>query len=114
MNVSAYRWFKHQYPGTFVELFGFLEVLVTVFCFFGDFGKRSFLEVLVTGIVTNRKQKIPSQITGKIMFKPVVLKLVGSTEPNRCHASIHRTLNYNQERSRNFMRGDAVLNQVEC
>ena len=19
MNVSAYRWFKHQYPGTFVE-----------------------------------------------------------------------------------------------
>ena len=33
-------------------------------------GQRGFLQVLVTGIVTNRKQKIPSQITGKIMFKP--------------------------------------------
>ena len=32
--------------------------------------KRGFLQVLVTGIVTNREQKIPSQITGKIMFKP--------------------------------------------
>ena len=31
---------------------------------------RGFLQVLVTGIVTNLKQKIPSQITGKIMFKP--------------------------------------------
>ena len=31
-------------------------------------GQRGFLKVLVTGIVTNRKQKIPSQITGKIMF----------------------------------------------
>ena len=33
-------------------------------------GQRVFLQVLVTGIVTNRKQKILSQITGKIMFKP--------------------------------------------
>ena len=32
--------------------------------FFEGFGNWS------TGIVTNRKQKIPSQITGKIMFKP--------------------------------------------
>ena len=32
-------------------------------------GQRGFLQVLVTGIVTNLKQKIPSQITGKIMFK---------------------------------------------
>ena len=31
-------------------------------------GQRVFLQVLVTGIVTNRKQKIPSQITGKIVF----------------------------------------------
>ena len=34
-------------------------------------GQRGFLQVLVTGTVTNRKQKIPSQITGKIMFKPI-------------------------------------------
>ena len=36
---------------------------------------------------------------GKFKLKgyiPVVLKLVGSIEPNRCHASIHQTLNYNQ------------------
>ena len=33
-------------------------------------GREVFLQVLITGIVTNRKQKIPSQITGKIMFKP--------------------------------------------
>ena len=32
--------------------------------------QRGFLQVLVSGIVTNRKQKILSQITGKIMFKP--------------------------------------------
>ena len=31
-------------------------------------GQRGFLKALVTGIVTNRKQKIP-QITGKIMLK---------------------------------------------
>ena len=30
--------------------------------------QRGFLKALVTGIVTNRKQKIP-QITGKIMFE---------------------------------------------
>ena len=40
----------------------------------------------------------------------VVLKLVGSIEPNRCHASIHRTLNYNQERIQKILEGDAVLN----
>ena len=33
-------------------------------------GQRGFLQVLVTGIVTNLEQKIPSHITGKIMFKP--------------------------------------------
>ena len=33
-------------------------------------GREVFLQVLVTGIVTNLEQKIPSQITGKIMFKP--------------------------------------------
>ena len=33
-------------------------------------GQRGFLQVLVTGIVANLKQKIPSQINGKIMFKP--------------------------------------------
>ena len=42
--------------------------------------------------------------------RPVVLKLVGSIEPNRCHASIHRTLNYNQERIQKILEGDAVLN----
>ena len=42
--------------------------------------------------------------------KAVVLKLVGSIEPNRCHASIHRTLNYNQERIQKILEGDAVLN----
>ena len=35
----------------------------------------------------------------------VVLKLVGSIEPNRCHASIHRTLNYNQERIQKILEG---------
>ena len=39
----------------------------------------------------------------------VVLKLGGSIEPNRCHASIHRTLNYNQERIQKILEGDAVL-----
>ena len=39
----------------------------------------------------------------------VVLKLVGSIEPNRCHASIHRTLNYNQERIQKILEGNAVL-----
>ena len=42
--------------------------------------------------------------------KSVVLKLVGSIEPSRCHASIHRTLNYNQERIQKILEGDAVLN----
>ena len=42
--------------------------------------------------------------------RTVVLKLVGSIEPNRCHASIHRTLNYNQERIQKILEGDAVLN----
>ena len=42
----------------------FLQVLVT------SLPRYVFLQVLVTDIVTNRKQKIPSQITGKIMFKP--------------------------------------------
>ena len=33
-------------------------------------GREFFLQALVTGIVTNRKQKkIPFQITGKIMFE---------------------------------------------
>ena len=31
-------------------------------------GTEVFLQVLVTGIVTNRKQKCPSQITGKIIY----------------------------------------------
>ena len=43
-------------------------------------------------------------------LRTVVLKLVGSIEPNRCHASIHRTLNYNQERIQKILEGDAVLN----
>ena len=42
--------------------------------------------------------------------RPVVLKLVGSIEPNRCHASIHRTLSYNQERIQKILERDAVLN----
>ena len=33
-------------------------------------GQRGFLQVLVPGIVTNRKQKILSQVTWKILFKP--------------------------------------------
>ena len=37
--------------------------------------------------------------------RAVVLKLVGSIEPNRCHASIHRTLNYNQERIQKILEG---------
>ena len=44
------------------------------------------------------------------MIRAVVLKLVGSIELNRCHASIHRTLNYNQERIQKILEGDAVLN----
>ena len=40
---------------------------------------------------------VPSELCNS-GAKPVVLKLVGSIEPNRCHASTHRTLNYNQER----------------
>ena len=32
-------------------------------------GREVFCGFLVSGIVTNRKQKIPSQITGKIMIK---------------------------------------------
>ena len=39
--------------------------------FYGQMvGQRVFLQALVTGIVANRKQKIPSQVIGKIMFKP--------------------------------------------
>ena len=37
--------------------------------------------------------------------RPVVLKLVGSIEPNRCHASIDRTLDYNQERIQKILEG---------
>ena len=78
MNLSVYRWFKHQYPGTFVELHVLLQgcmrrhsaCLVPRFFTGERVGQIGFLEVLVTGIVTNRKQKIPSQIAGKIMFKP--------------------------------------------
>ena len=44
------------------------------------------------------------------LARAVVLKLVGNIEPNRCHASIHRTLNYNQERIQKILEGDAVLN----
>ena len=43
-------------------------------------------------------------------LRAVVLKLVGSIEPNRCHASVHRTLNYNHERIQKILEGDAVLN----
>ena len=49
------------------------------------------------------KQSIRIEMTG--WFKPVVLKLVGSIEPNRCHASIHRTLNSNQERIQKILEG---------
>ena len=41
----------------------------------------------------------------KLVLMAVVLKLVGSVEPNRCHASIHRTLNYNQERIQKILEG---------
>ena len=46
-----------------------------------------------------------SKIFEILISKPVVLKLVGSIEPNRCHASIHRTLNYNQERIQKILEG---------
>ena len=44
--------------------------------------------------------------------RPVALKLIGSIEPNKCHAGMHRTRSHNQERS--FWWGDAVLSEVEC
>ena len=40
-----------------------------------------------------------------LVTKSVVLKLVGSIEPNRCHASIHRTLNHNQEWIQKILEG---------
>ena len=62
IKIEMTGWFKHYFPGK--------TCLVPRFFTGERVGQRGFLKVLVTGIVTNRKQKIPSQITGKIVFKP--------------------------------------------
>ena len=62
IKIEMTGWFKHYFPGK--------TCLVPRFFTGERVGQRGFLQVLVTGIVTNLKQKIPSQITGKIMFKP--------------------------------------------
>ena len=79
-------WFKHYFPGNLRRNFFFTVCNYTsylrndtqlsivyresVTSYTGErVGQRGFLKALVTGIVTNRKQNILFQITGKIMFK---------------------------------------------
>ena len=57
-----------------------------------------------------QRQFLSQYLCESYWCKAVVLRLVGSIEPNRCLASIHRTLNYNQERIQKILEGDAVLN----
>ena len=45
-----------------------MPALSPAFSWANGLGREFFLQVLATGIVTNRKQKMPSQVTGKIMF----------------------------------------------
>ena len=82
MRIEMTGWFKHYFPG---NLRNFLFTVCNYTSYqnlqntslpnpfarekAGDKAGTCLLQVLVTGIVTNRKQKIP-QITGKIMFKP--------------------------------------------
>ena len=81
IRIEMTGWFKHNYfPDNLRRNFLFTvcekagdnsACLVPRFFTSERVGQRGFLQVLVTGIVTNRKQKIPSQIIGKIiMFKP--------------------------------------------
>ena len=67
-------WFKHYFPGNLRRNFLFT---VSNYTSYQSLQKTSLPNPFAcekagdkADIVTNRKQKIPSQITGKIMFKP--------------------------------------------
>ena len=55
-------------------------------------GQRVFLQVLVTGIVANRKQKISSQVIGKIMFNQPVISTLFDCSEGICDIIIQHVL----------------------
>ena len=74
IRIEKSGWFKHYFPGNLRRNFSFK---VCNYTSYQNLQKTSlpnpFAREKAGDIVTNLKQKIPSQITGKIMFKPTGL-----------------------------------------
>ena len=96
-------------PGMQIRMFDFIQIFrykASVFPFLNIIITLSKFYLSLYNYVVIPRENDHQAITRSLSpSRTVVLKLVGSIEPNRCHASIHRTLDYNQERIQKILEG---------